>query len=110
MWGFRSIARIDDVYYTPTHGHGHARHRASAVVGGDLGFAEIAGASVLREAERLARHRGVRPVRGDKMPAFLRARHGTTQRAAGSLLPVAADWLFRRPRLGTRHRVARDGL
>src|SRR5712691_5929650 len=49
-------------------------------------------------------------VRGEEMPGLLRGGHGTTEPDARPLFPVAAAWLFRGNRLGTRHRVARDGL
>src|SRR2546422_7032201 len=101
---------MNHLYYTPAHGNGNARYRTSAVVGGDIRLTEVARASVLREAERVARLRGVRWLCRKEMSALLRARHGATQPGARSLLPLAADRVFRRPRLGTRHRVARDGL
>src|SRR6266540_2571159 len=105
-----SIARIEQVYYTPAHGHGHPRRRAIAVVGRHRGLAEVAGASVLHPAECVARRLGLRSVRREEVPGLLRVRHGTAEPGAWPLLPVAAARLLRGDRLGARHRVARDGL
>src|SRR5712691_7280956 len=107
---FRSIARIDHVYYTAAHGHGHSRRRAIALVGRHRGLAEVAGPSVLRPTECVAGRQRLRSVRGEEMPALLRGGHGTTEPDARPLFPVAAAWLLRGNRLGTGHRVARDGF
>src|SRR5206468_1166435 len=107
---FRSIARIDHVYYTDAHGHGHSRRRAIALVGRHRGLAEVAGPSVLRPTECVAGGQRLRSVCGEAMPALLRGGHGTPGPDARSLFPVAAARLLRGDRLGTRHRVASDRL
>ena len=72
----------------------------------DVGPADVAGASVLRAAERGAGRARLRSVRRRPVSAILRAGHGPAESGAGPLFPAAAGRLLRRHRCGTRHRVA----
>src|SRR5712692_4867927 len=96
---FRSIARIDQVYYTAAHGNGNPTERAILIVGRDVGAAEVAGPSVLHAAERAPRRPGLRSVGRRQVQALLREGHGASESAPWALLPAAAGRLFRGHRL-----------
>jgi hypothetical protein len=106
----RSLARIDPLYYSGAHGHGYSRRRAIALVDRHGGLAAVAGPSVLRPTECVAGRPRLRSVRREAMPALLPLGHGPAEPVSRTLLPVAVARLFRGNRLGTRDRLAGDGL
>jgi hypothetical protein len=104
--GFRSIARIDQTYYTVAHGDGDTEDGATALVDRGVGSADVAGPPVLRAAECDLGRRALRPLCRRAVRPVLCAGDGTAEPDAGSVLPPLADRVPRGHRLGTRHRLA----
>src|SRR4029453_3256669 len=105
------IDTIDPSYYTVADGDGQttAAREAGVDVGGDPGSAAECRASVLRATESDSRPARLRRIRRGPVRAVLRGR-GTPRAAPGPLLPVVADWLFRRIGRGARHCLACGGF
>src|SRR5687768_6034949 len=82
---------------------------ADVDVGGHTRAAADRRAPLLHAPESDPGHVPLRRVRRRALPAILRGR-GPAGAAAGALLPAAADWLFRRPGLRARDRVACGGF
>ena len=84
--------------------------RASGDVGGGQRATALGEPPVLRETKSAVGRARVRRLRRDAVPAVLCREDGAAEFGAGTIFPSPLAWIFRRPGLGTRHRVARGGL